>query len=271
MAAIIAKNMDAVGKMDPYVSTTVGVITQKTSVATGAGTSPAWNDILTFQCNPSDVVQMRLYDKDLVGSDYIGEVRVPVQEIINRGGNINGSYPFSSLNNSGTLNVQLRTANSGATASAYGAQPAYNAQPAYSASQVGLAQPQPMASNFGAPISSSTYLNPAAVAAPAAAAMAAPFAATAFAAPATSVSYGAPIATSQFVAPAQSTAFAAPAVSNFSAVPLAGVPAPAVTANPYAAGMNLVPYSGAAPGSTVYTRNPYLANPKDHTPFFGCC
>lgn len=274
MSAVIAKNMDAVGKMDPYVSVTVNVITQKTSVANGAGTNPIWNDVLNFQCNPNDVVQMRLYDKDLAGSDYIGEVRVPVQEIINRGGNINSSYPFSSLNNSGTLNVQLRMLGAaGGNFSNVAAQQTYTGmQPGsavnYAAPIASANYAAPAAGAFGAPITSSTYAAPAA--------FAAPIASGTYAAPAIATSMVPPtIATAAFAAPTASTAFAVPVASTYSAYPkpavIGGIAAPAVTTNQYSAGLNLAPYAGATPGSTVYTPNPYLTHPKEHTPFWGCC
>ena len=42
------------------------------------------------------------------------------------------------------------------------------------------------------------------------------------------------------------------------------------TNNIHAAGVGLAPYTGAAPRSTVYTPNPYLTHPQDHTPTCGC-
>lgn len=112
-SAAVVHEMDIIGRMDPYVLVTVGTMTQKTKVHKRGGRNPKWEDKLVFNCNSNDVIQFRLYDEDLIGDDYMGEVRVPVYEVLNNGGTLNNSYPFVSHNNSGILVVQMNTSSGG--------------------------------------------------------------------------------------------------------------------------------------------------------------
>lgn len=113
VSAAVVHEMDIIGRMDPYVLVTVGTMSQKTKVHKRGGRNPKWEDKLVFNCNSNDVIQLRLYDQDFIGDDYMGEVRVPVSEVLNNGGVLNNSYPFVSHNNSGILVVQMNTYSGG--------------------------------------------------------------------------------------------------------------------------------------------------------------
>lgn len=233
LSAVIMKDMDLIGKMDPYVSVTVGTVTQKTKVVENGGKTPRWGDQLTFNCNSNDIVQMRLYDDDIGADDFIGEVRVPVQDIITCNGNLTNTYPFTSAKNSGTLTVRLQTSGHQFT----------NYQQTF---------PTTTTTNTNT-FQSSNYIIPAAT--------------TSFANPVTSQTQ------IQYVQPQYQTAFVQQ-VPSYTQIQAFNVPQPSrfgpTTNSPYASGYGLAPYGGAAPGSTVYTPNPYLANPKDNKPFCGC-
>lgn len=225
LSAVIVKDMDLIGKMDPYVNVTVGTVTKKTKVVENGGKTPRWGDQLTFNCNSKDVVQMRIYDDDVGADDFIGEVRVPVQDVIVCNGNLTNTYPFSSSKNSGTLTVRLQASGHQFT----------NFQQNFPTATTNYIAPAPAATTYANPITSQTQIQ-----------------------------YGQPQYQTAFVqqVPAynQMQAFNVPQPTGF-------VPA---TNSPYASGYGLAPYGGAAPGSTVYTPNPYLTNPKQNKPFCGC-
>lgn len=107
-SAYIQNDMDVGGGGDPYVHVTVGAQKLKTHIVEKGGKNPIWGDRLTFNNVPSnETIIMRIYDKDFISDDFVGEVRVPVSEVLARGGNYNGNTPFTSTKNAGSLAYQI--------------------------------------------------------------------------------------------------------------------------------------------------------------------
>lgn len=131
-SANIDRNMDVGKPMDPYVEIQVGGMKLRTATLKNGGTLPVWNDKLVFPAQPGDAVVMRLYDQDMIGSDFIGEIVVPVNQVIAANGNFNQTIPFASKHNGGTLSVNIFTsAPNGAPLSGgmVGATPVFGAAP----------------------------------------------------------------------------------------------------------------------------------------------
>ena len=132
IGAQIAKDMDLIGKMDPYVIVRIGAQQQRTRECTSGGQNPRWNDRLQFTASPADTINFRLYDADVGIDDFIGEVNLPVSAVM-ANPNFNQNLPFYGRNNQGTLQVNITSAGG------YGyPQPGY-AQPGYP--QPGYPQP----------------------------------------------------------------------------------------------------------------------------------
>ena len=128
ISANIAKDMDLIGKMDPYVIVRIGAQQQRTRECTEGGRTPRWNDRLQFTASPTDTINFRLYDADVGIDDFIGEVNLPVSSVL-ANPNFNQNLPFYSRNNQGTLQVNITT--SGGYGGGYGyPQPGYG-QPGY--------------------------------------------------------------------------------------------------------------------------------------------
>lgn len=99
-AAQFTKNTDKFGKMDPYMIIDVAGQSQKSSVQKNAGVSPVWPDTFTFMVTPNDQLRIRFFDKDLFGSDHIGELSVPLSQVINAQ---KASLPFVGQKSSGNV------------------------------------------------------------------------------------------------------------------------------------------------------------------------
>ena len=74
ISAQLMKDLDAVGQQDPYCVITVGDTTLKTKADKEGGKRPKWNETLDFECSEEVTeIRVKLYDKDVVHDDYIGE------------------------------------------------------------------------------------------------------------------------------------------------------------------------------------------------------
>lgn len=109
-SAIIEKDLDTHSKMDPYVHVTIGNQSQKTTIIENGGKTPVWKDTLTFNnVKAEDVAIMRIYDKDIITDDFIGEVQVPIAELLSKGGHIIEKKAFLSKANSGYLSYSIHS------------------------------------------------------------------------------------------------------------------------------------------------------------------
>lgn len=79
--------MDANGKSDPFAKITANFCKQVFQTHTQKKTlTPVWNEsfpLYVGQLEPSHEITVKLFDRDLIGEDYLGEVVVNVSELIN--------------------------------------------------------------------------------------------------------------------------------------------------------------------------------------------
>lgn len=86
------KNLDLIGKMDPYVIMEVGTQKFKTEVAKGQGLEPKWTDVFTFKLNGENQLKLSAYDHDFGSKDdLIGETVINLADIV-RQRNTSGWY-----------------------------------------------------------------------------------------------------------------------------------------------------------------------------------
>jgi len=82
-----------VGKMDPYAKVTVGRqghkggITKKTKIIEKGGSNVTWDEVLTFPLDGTqDIVTIHVADDDTISDDPVGDVTIPVFELLMNGG-----------------------------------------------------------------------------------------------------------------------------------------------------------------------------------------
>lgn len=109
--AVIAKNTDVGKKCDPYIKVSVGTNHKKTKVIEKGGQNPSWGDQFLFTGKVSDTISFKIYDEDTVFDDFIGEVKIPVLQVLATGGNLRQTFPFMSKYNNGVLTVQITIPN----------------------------------------------------------------------------------------------------------------------------------------------------------------
>ncbi|XP_031091415.1 elicitor-responsive protein 3 [Ipomoea triloba] len=89
------ENTDFLCNMDPYAILTCRTQEKKSSVASGKGSNPEWNE--TFLFNVSDGVselKIKIMDSDNIGSDdVVGEAVIPLESVLSE-----GSIPQQSYN-----------------------------------------------------------------------------------------------------------------------------------------------------------------------------
>ncbi|KAM7275355.1 hypothetical protein ACFE04_017221 [Oxalis oulophora] len=90
------QDSDFLSSMDPYVLITCRTQEQKSSVASGQGTEPQWNETFVFTVQGSETPQLslKIMDKDTFTSDdFVGEAVIPLEPLFE-----NGSLPPASYN-----------------------------------------------------------------------------------------------------------------------------------------------------------------------------
>lgn len=76
-----SKDMDMIGKMDPYLILAVGKDVQKTEVANNQGTTPKWTSDFLFRCNNNNQIKIEGYDQDQFGKgDFLGETTLNLED-----------------------------------------------------------------------------------------------------------------------------------------------------------------------------------------------
>nr|GMD34786.1 elicitor-responsive protein 3 [Ipomoea batatas] len=89
------ENTDFLCNMDPYAILTCRTQEKKSSVASGKGSNPEWNE--TFLFNVSDGIselKIKIMDSDNIGSDdVVGEAVIPLESVLSE-----GSIPQQSYN-----------------------------------------------------------------------------------------------------------------------------------------------------------------------------
>ena len=82
ISAILTKDMDLFGKMDPYVVCIVGQEKKRTKTHQGGGKKPNWTDTLTFS-SQSQLMKVQVYDDDFGKDDFVGEGTVNLAPLFN--------------------------------------------------------------------------------------------------------------------------------------------------------------------------------------------
>jgi Ca2+-dependent lipid-binding protein len=82
-----------VGKMDPYAKVTVGHaghkggMVKKTKIIEKGGSNVSWDEVLTFPLDGTqDLVTINVLDDDTVSDDPVGNVAIPVPDLLMNGG-----------------------------------------------------------------------------------------------------------------------------------------------------------------------------------------
>lgn len=77
--ANLTHDTELMGKMDPYVTLTLGNLTQKTTIKENAGKNPEWNEKFEFSSRSGDILTLVVLDKEDVGTDdEIGHAKLNV-------------------------------------------------------------------------------------------------------------------------------------------------------------------------------------------------
>ncbi|KAI8136785.1 C2 domain-containing protein [Fennellomyces sp. T-0311] len=82
------KNQDLFGKNDPYVELWLDDDYKQKSSEVKNTNNPVWNETFTFNISKGSSdkkLYLKVLDKDLIGSDKIGDAKVNVKDIINSG------------------------------------------------------------------------------------------------------------------------------------------------------------------------------------------
>ncbi|XP_044486020.1 16 kDa phloem protein 2 isoform X2 [Mangifera indica] len=77
------EDTDFLGNMDPYVTLTCRTQERKSSVASGQGTQPKWNENFTFTVSDgTKELKIRIMDSDFATSDdFVGEATIPLEPV----------------------------------------------------------------------------------------------------------------------------------------------------------------------------------------------
>ncbi|XP_004248567.1 16 kDa phloem protein 2-like isoform X1 [Solanum lycopersicum] len=73
--------------MNPYVILTCRTQEKESSVASGEGTNPEWNETFVFTISGDvEEITLRIMDKDTLSSDdFVGEAKIPLREVLREG------------------------------------------------------------------------------------------------------------------------------------------------------------------------------------------
>ncbi|XP_062155369.1 elicitor-responsive protein 3-like [Alnus glutinosa] len=84
------ENTDFLSNMDPYVILTCRSQEQRSSVASGQGSEPKWNESFVFTINDgASELSLKIMDKDTFTKDeFVGEATIPLEPLF-----IQGSLP----------------------------------------------------------------------------------------------------------------------------------------------------------------------------------
>lgn len=136
LSAEITKDTHRFSAMKPYVVVNVHGVEKRTTVVKEktkeAGKHPHWSETLTFTAQPSDSVNMKLYDKHLVRDTYIGAVEVPMSMVIEAGNILRNSFTFCSKDNGGLLTACIEIVDRRAASVNISRQTSYSMLPQYS-------------------------------------------------------------------------------------------------------------------------------------------
>ncbi|XP_059637652.1 elicitor-responsive protein 3-like [Cornus florida] len=88
VSAKALENNDFLCNMDPYAIITCRSQEKKSSVASGKGSDPRWNETFVFTLSDMDVSELRIkiMDKDtFTADDFVGEAIIPLESVFHHG------------------------------------------------------------------------------------------------------------------------------------------------------------------------------------------
>ncbi|KAI8876195.1 hypothetical protein K501DRAFT_262550 [Backusella circina FSU 941] len=79
------KDKDLIGQNDPYVELWVDEKYKQKTAVINNNNNPVWNQTFTFPLNEGrkHKLYLKVFDKDLIGSDNIGEAKYDFEELFN--------------------------------------------------------------------------------------------------------------------------------------------------------------------------------------------
>ncbi|KAJ4812022.1 Calcium-dependent lipid-binding (CaLB domain) family protein [Rhynchospora pubera] len=88
------ENTDFLNNMDPYALIICRTQEQRSSVASGKGTDPDWNETFVFSTS-DDVTELiiKLMDSDVDSDDFVGEASIPLEAVY-----VEGNIPTTVYN-----------------------------------------------------------------------------------------------------------------------------------------------------------------------------
>ncbi len=104
---------DAFGTVDAFVEAQIlGTGQKKTSSTVNNDTAPVWSEVMDFLiCDEqNEVVKFEVYDKDLFKNDFLGEVEVPIKDLVTKTGWNDAWMPLQKNSGGGELHLALRYA-----------------------------------------------------------------------------------------------------------------------------------------------------------------
>ncbi|KAF3659840.1 Elicitor-responsive protein 3 [Capsicum annuum] len=89
------ENTDFLNNMDPYVVLTCRTQEQKSSVASGKGSDPEWNETFIFSISEGvEELFLKIMDSDSIGEDdFVGEAKITIEPVLT-----DGSIPTTCYN-----------------------------------------------------------------------------------------------------------------------------------------------------------------------------
>ena len=111
--AQLTRDTETFGKMDPQVLVHIGGAAYRSSVAENQGKTPFWNDTFTYQVkgNESDL-HIMVNEVDMASkNDLVGEVKINLNETIQRGTTSNWYEIFYQGKSAGKVLVFLQIVN----------------------------------------------------------------------------------------------------------------------------------------------------------------
>lgn len=79
--AVLLRDTEVIGKMDPFVELKLGAQIRRTSVKDEAGKEPVWKEMYTIPVvNPLDPLKIEVKDEDVTTDDLVGSAQVDLGE-----------------------------------------------------------------------------------------------------------------------------------------------------------------------------------------------
>ena len=102
---------DAFGTVDAFVEAQIlGTGQKKTSSTVNNDTAPVWSEVMDFLIvdEQNEVVKFEVYDKDLFKNDFLGEVEIPIKDLVTKTGWNDAWMPLQKNSGGGELHLALR-------------------------------------------------------------------------------------------------------------------------------------------------------------------